>query len=183
MITALVLLQAEASAIVAERQAERRVSHERSASHDRDACSTRSIGGTLSSDTFTPSRAAAPRVSHCAASGGLVLIDSKQQCTAPVQPCSHVQAWLNQCSNGVTLLHFLCLLLVTVPPIVTATSIGINVLDISAYRRLQQQQGSPDSLLRSCLQRRRHMPPEPHSLSSGTAACLGSPQPMRVWSA
>lgn len=52
---------------MAERQAERRVSHERSASHDRDACSTRSIGGTLSSDTFTPSRAAAPRATATAA--------------------------------------------------------------------------------------------------------------------
>lgn len=91
VITALVLLQAEASAIVAERQAERRASRERSASHDTEARSTRSIGGTLSSETFTPSRAAAPRVSHCAASGGLALADNKKQITAPVQPCNHVQ--------------------------------------------------------------------------------------------
>ena len=94
MITALVLLQAEASAIVAERQAERRASRERSASHDREARSTRSIGGTLSSETFTPSRAAAPKVSHCAASGGLALIDSRQQFTASVQPCNSAQVWL-----------------------------------------------------------------------------------------
>jgi len=84
VITALVLLQAEASAIVAERQAERRASRERSASHDREARSTRSNGGTLSSESLTPSRPAAPRVSHCAASGGLALVDSKQQPTAPV---------------------------------------------------------------------------------------------------
>ena len=63
VITALVLLQAEASAIVAGRQAERRASRERSASHDGDARSNRSMGGILSSDTFTPSRPAAPRVS------------------------------------------------------------------------------------------------------------------------
>ncbi|KAA6421467.1 MAG: hypothetical protein FRX49_08411 [Trebouxia sp. A1-2] len=59
--------KAEASAIVAERQAERRASRERSASHDREARSTRSIGGTLSSETFTPSRAAAPKATETAA--------------------------------------------------------------------------------------------------------------------
>ncbi|DBA85634.1 TPA: hypothetical protein ACH3X1_005211 [Trebouxia sp. C0004] len=59
--------KAEASAIVAERQAERRASRERSASHDREARSTRSIGGTLSSDSFTPSRPAVPRATATAA--------------------------------------------------------------------------------------------------------------------
>ena len=57
------LLQAEVSAIVAERQAERRASSDRSASNDRVCRSARSHDGTLSSESFTPSRPAAPRVS------------------------------------------------------------------------------------------------------------------------